>query len=190
MTKLVCSACGIEIEAGCECGAEYVLKKEKAAKAIVANPKMSTRAIAEQIGTSHVTVFRVRNHVNQVLPNVTPDTCIGRDNKQYPAHMPTRAPTQTNHDFVLMPNDIRERYDAAFDAIRIQIHNLLELGTYADQMHPALRNHYAKRLRTIRDHFRGMAKNMIGGDLRKIQEPPCTRPASEYPLRIEDEILE
>jgi hypothetical protein len=57
---LKCSSCGIEVDAGCNCGAPYVPAGERAVAAIAANPEKSTRAIADATGLSEPTVRRAR----------------------------------------------------------------------------------------------------------------------------------
>src|SRR5262245_54382041 len=77
--KLQCSSCGAEADAACECGVAYVPAGERAARAIEANPDRSDRAIAADIGVSHMTVKRARG-----VTNVTPEKREGRDGKSYP----------------------------------------------------------------------------------------------------------
>lgn len=79
---LVCSECGADGIGSCACNAPYLPPAlKKATEAIVANPEKSDRAIAEEIGTSHVTVHRARK--STVTRNVTveQEKRIGRDGK-------------------------------------------------------------------------------------------------------------
>lgn len=55
-----CSSCGASATASCDCGASYVPAGERAAAAVAANPDMSDRAIADEIGVSHTTVQKAR----------------------------------------------------------------------------------------------------------------------------------
>ena len=74
-----CSACGTTIDAGCDCGAPYLPASERAAAAIAANPQMSDRAIAREIGVSAPTVGRARSTVTDVTVDDEPR--IGIDGK-------------------------------------------------------------------------------------------------------------
>jgi hypothetical protein len=58
--QIVCSACGATADAACACGAPYLPAGERAAKAVIENPGMSDRGIADQIGVSHPTVAKAR----------------------------------------------------------------------------------------------------------------------------------
>jgi hypothetical protein len=58
--RMVCTACGAEADASCNCGKPYVPAKERAAKAVAENPQKSDRAIAAEIGVSHPTVAKAR----------------------------------------------------------------------------------------------------------------------------------
>jgi hypothetical protein len=79
--RMVCTGCGAEANASCNCGKPYVLKSIRARKAIEDNPKKSNRAIAEEIGVGKDTVRRARGG-GACAP---PKTVVGRDDKQYPA---------------------------------------------------------------------------------------------------------
>jgi hypothetical protein len=58
--RMMCSACGAEANASCDCGKPYVPAKLRAAEAIAANPQKSNRAIADDIGVGEPTVRRAR----------------------------------------------------------------------------------------------------------------------------------
>jgi predicted amidophosphoribosyltransferase len=58
--QMVCTGCGAEANASCNCGKPYVPKKQRAAEAIAANPQKSNRAIAEEIGVAEGTVRAAR----------------------------------------------------------------------------------------------------------------------------------
>lgn len=68
--KVRCPKCNTEIDAGCDCGVDYVQAKELAAQAIALNPELSTREIAKEIGVSHTTVVRAGLEHN--VPNRHP----------------------------------------------------------------------------------------------------------------------
>jgi hypothetical protein len=61
--QMVCTACGSEANASCNCGKPYVPKRQRAAEAIVANPQKSDRAIAADIGVDHKTVGAARREL-------------------------------------------------------------------------------------------------------------------------------
>lgn len=78
--RMVCTGCGAEANASCNCGVSYVAKSVRAAEAIRANPSRSDRAIAADIGVSDRTVNRAR------ATNDAPDEDrVGRDGKSYSA---------------------------------------------------------------------------------------------------------
>lgn len=76
--RMVCTACGSEANASCNCGVSYVAKSVLAAEAIKANPQKSDRAIATDIGVSAMTVNRAREGVTDVTTERE-----GRDGKSY-----------------------------------------------------------------------------------------------------------
>jgi hypothetical protein len=75
--RIVCTGCGAEANASCNCGKPYVPKAARAADAVRANPEKSDRAIAAEIGVSPMTVNRAR----ATVPDVTVDERIGLDGK-------------------------------------------------------------------------------------------------------------
>jgi hypothetical protein len=58
--RMVCTRCGAEANASCNCGVTYQPKAVRAAEAIKANPGKSDRAIAAEVGVGHATVSRAR----------------------------------------------------------------------------------------------------------------------------------
>jgi hypothetical protein len=66
--RMVCTACGAEASASCNCGVSYAPKSARAAEAIKANPEKSDRAIAAEIGVSHTTVQEAREATGNHLP--------------------------------------------------------------------------------------------------------------------------
>jgi hypothetical protein len=78
--RMVCTGCGAEANASCNCGLNYVPKAVRAAEAVKANPEKSNRAIAEETGLSEPTVRRAR------ASSDAPETVTGKDGKQYPAN--------------------------------------------------------------------------------------------------------
>lgn len=99
-----CTACGASAEAACDCGAPYMPAGERAAQAIEANPGMSDRAIAEQIGIGHQTVGRARKATGPYGP-VAKRT--GKDGK-------TRRAPQRKQQELVMPTEeeAEEEYQA------------------------------------------------------------------------------
>jgi len=53
--RLICTGCGAETNATCNCGMEYRPKAARAREAIEANPEKSNRAIAGEIGSTNRT---------------------------------------------------------------------------------------------------------------------------------------
>jgi DNA-binding transcriptional MocR family regulator len=62
--RMVCTGCGAEVNANCNCGVVYVPKAQRAADAIKANPEKSDRAIAKEIGASPTTVGKAREQLS------------------------------------------------------------------------------------------------------------------------------
>jgi hypothetical protein len=81
--RMVCTGCGAEANASCNCGVSYIPKAIRAGDALRANPQKSDRAIADDLGVSAMTVGRTRDASG--VTDVTPDR-IGGDGKTY--HVP------------------------------------------------------------------------------------------------------
>jgi hypothetical protein len=60
VSRLICTGCGSETNATCNCGLEYKPKSARAKEAVEANPEKSDRAIAAEIGVSDKTVAKAR----------------------------------------------------------------------------------------------------------------------------------
>lgn len=78
-----CTACGKlgEVKPSCGCGAafEYISPGELAAKAIVDNPGMSDRALADKLGIGAETVRRARK---STAPNEAVEPRVGKDGRK------------------------------------------------------------------------------------------------------------
>ena len=78
-----CTACGKlgEVKPSCGCGAafEYISPGELAAKAIVDNPGMSDRALADKLGIGAETVRRARK---STAPNEAVEPRVGKERSQ------------------------------------------------------------------------------------------------------------
>jgi hypothetical protein len=61
--RMVCTACGAEANASCNCGVAYQPKSVRAGEAIKANPEKSNRAIAGDTGIGLETVRKARNEL-------------------------------------------------------------------------------------------------------------------------------
>jgi hypothetical protein len=62
--RMVCTGCGAEANASCNCGMDYKPKSVRAAEAVKANPEKSDRAIAKEIGASPTTVGKAREQLS------------------------------------------------------------------------------------------------------------------------------
>jgi hypothetical protein len=62
--RMVCTGCGAEANASCNCGVVYQPKSVRAAEAVTANPEKSDRAIAKEIGVHHSTVNEARKQLS------------------------------------------------------------------------------------------------------------------------------
>lgn len=75
--RMVCTGCGSEANATCNCGVSYVPKRvqrERVAKAIEENPDRTVREISEETGVPKSTVHRVmQGRVVPFSPNGTGD---------------------------------------------------------------------------------------------------------------------
>lgn len=61
--RMVCTGCGAEANASCNCGKPYVPKAVRAAEALRANPEKSDRSIADEIGASPTTIGKAREEL-------------------------------------------------------------------------------------------------------------------------------
>ena len=204
MNKLRCTSCGVTTDAKCDCGVDYIIVRpgKAAAIAIAKFPEKSDRVIAENIGVSPNTVKAARATVQ----NCAVDSRIGKDGKE--RRMPRKTKRQRFQELSdeevgfrvtaevikrqppgRMPNDTRQKFEAAIETILVELQRLDEfgdLGQYAPQMSNELRHLLADELRIIEKRARHAAKHMLGGngDLRKITRPLCH---VDIPLRKEGE---
>jgi hypothetical protein len=106
--QMVCTACGSEANASCNCGKPYVPKKQRAREAIEANPQKSNRAIAAELGLSDDTVGRARREAG--VAGAAPER-EGRDGKIY--RLPVREEPDDDDDDI--ERDVEpENYRGAF----------------------------------------------------------------------------
>jgi hypothetical protein len=88
--RMVCTGCGAEANASCNCGKPYVPKSVRAREAIEANPEKSDRAIAADIGVSQPTVSKIRKELEATDNNLSVEERIGLDGKK--RKMPEKKP--------------------------------------------------------------------------------------------------
>jgi hypothetical protein len=92
---MVCTSCGAEANASCNCGVDYKPKAVRAREAVEANPEKSDRAIAKEIRVTAPTVGKARRE--STVNDFTVDERTGLDGKTrkqpttFPAAMRTRA---------------------------------------------------------------------------------------------------
>lgn len=89
--RMICSGCGAEANASCNCGVAYQPKSVRAAAAVAVDPGKSDRAIAADIGVDHKTVAKARDATGENSPVRT-----GLDGKT--RRMPTREQSADNPD--------------------------------------------------------------------------------------------
>jgi hypothetical protein len=77
--RMVCTGCGAEANASCNCGKPYVPKAVRAAEAVAANPDKSSRAIAAEIGVDKNVVEKARR---ELTGEDSPVERIGLDGKK------------------------------------------------------------------------------------------------------------
>jgi hypothetical protein len=87
--RMICTGCGAEMNAACNCGKAYVPVAQRVAEYDKANPGQSTRQAAADLGVHHSTVNEARK---AAVGQPTPDTVTGRDGKSYPASRPPPEP--------------------------------------------------------------------------------------------------
>jgi hypothetical protein len=105
--RMVCTGCGAEANASCNCGKAYMPKAVRAAEAVAANPEKSDRAIAAEIGVSGETVRQARKQLPSDLAVVERIGLDGKTRKQ-PAkkstptqEMPTAEEAEESHQETL-----------------------------------------------------------------------------------------
>jgi hypothetical protein len=95
--RMICTGCGAEANASCNCGVAYMPAGQRAAQAVAEHPEKSNRAIAAELGVDEGTVRRVRSSGAEFSAperksggeNSSPEKRIGLDGKQYSAKKPT-----------------------------------------------------------------------------------------------------
>ena len=78
ISRLICTGCGAETSATCDCGMEDRPKLVRAREAVAAEPERSDRAIAKKLGLHHSTVNEARKRLSD---NPTVNERIGLDGK-------------------------------------------------------------------------------------------------------------
>ena len=78
--RMICSGCGAEANASCNCGVSYVPAAKRVAEYDKTNPGKSTRQAAADLGIGNKTVSRARQ---SAVSHDTPATVTGRDGKSY-----------------------------------------------------------------------------------------------------------
>lgn len=100
--EIGCSGCGATVDAACDCGVPYMPAGQRAAEAVAANPQMSDRAIAREIGVSTPTVSRARA---TVTPVTVDEPRVGLDGKV--RRLPTRSVPEITED---SPSELRKAF--------------------------------------------------------------------------------
>jgi hypothetical protein len=126
--QMVCTACGSEANASCNCGKPYVPKKQRAREAIEANPQKSNRAIAEETGVAEATVRRAREGASHDAP----DEREGRDGKIY--RLPVREEPDAEHEEGLRVIAARGMLNRATEAREIATVGKLEASDVTAEM--------------------------------------------------------
>jgi hypothetical protein len=151
--RMVCTSCGAEANASCNCGKAYVPKAVRAAEAIAANPEKSNRQIADEIGADKVIVDRARKKLESTGGDMSPPASVtGKDGKQYPAKKTklteTRAAPETSAERMaerelaeasgdeLTPKEQLEHSRAALVILAGQAADLAEMFAASLKEHP------------------------------------------------------
>jgi hypothetical protein len=107
-----CTSCGATVDAACDCGTPYMPAGQRAAAAVAANPNLSDRAIAKEIGVGKNTVLRARQELTGPDGPVDGTPRIGLDGRA--RRIPIRAvedadigaPTERRRDaFLIFANE-------------------------------------------------------------------------------------
>jgi hypothetical protein len=93
ISRLICTGCGAETNATCNCGMEYRPKAALAREAIEANPEKSNRQIAEETGADPKEVRRQRAKLGE---DMSPPERQGRDGKTHKVPAKKIKPDQSN----------------------------------------------------------------------------------------------
>lgn len=81
--RMVCTGCGSEANATCDCGVSYVPKAVRARQMREADPNRSLGSIAEELGVARQSV----SDALKVAGHLPPAQVVGRDGKTYPAKL-------------------------------------------------------------------------------------------------------
>lgn len=82
--RIVCTGCGSEANASCNCGLPYKPKAARAREMREADPTRSLGSIAEELGMARQSV----SDALKVAGDLPPTEVIGRDGKKYPVRPP------------------------------------------------------------------------------------------------------
>jgi hypothetical protein len=110
--QMVCTACGSEANASCNCGKPYVPKKQRIVEAIKANPEKSSRAIAEDVGADRRQVDRARQELGGDL-----SPREGLDGKVY--RLPVRDVEDDDIEADIEPDNRRGAFILRADQARV-----------------------------------------------------------------------
>lgn len=103
--EIGCTGCGATVDAACDCGVPYMPAGQRAAAAIAANPRMSDRAIATELGIGSNTVRRARQQSTAPHGAVEDEPRVGIDGKV--RRLPTRAAPEVTED---SPSELRKAF--------------------------------------------------------------------------------
>jgi hypothetical protein len=143
--RMVCTDCGAETNASCNCGVSYVPKAIRAAEAIRAHPEKSNRMIAEETGLSEPTIRRARQTASD---DAVEEIRIGLDGKT--RRVPQRpeseeiTPKEKKQAFMIFAFEAKQlaNYDGPVDA---------EVTSQAEQTAEAWR----LLTQTLKEKYRG-----------------------------------
>lgn len=105
----MCSSCGVD--AGCNCGAPLMSKRDRINEYDGINPGKSTRQVAEALGDSVNAMDVSRARRSSPVTDVTPNEVVGKDGKSYPARrMPTHRDDDDDDFEAATPSDRRSSF--------------------------------------------------------------------------------
>lgn len=136
--RMVCTGCGAEANASCNCGKTYVPAAVRAAEAVKANPEKSDRAIAKEIGASPTTVGKARELSigGQLAERIGLDGKTRQMPKRHRGQRMSETTDEPQHDRDLRM--LKGIWDGACDSAQLEFIQWLEdTGAMPEQDGPA-----------------------------------------------------
>ena len=138
--RMVCTGCGAEANASCNCGKAYVPKAVRAAEAVTANPEKSDRAIAAEIGVSDKTVAKARTAEQSAVER----TGLDGKTRKLPERKVEPAPKPGSDEYEQDRKECVALNQKVIDGVReVLIHRAVDAAYHAERFAAALKEHPA-----------------------------------------------